>query len=356
MRDNFEFALSKVMPGYVMALGGDDGLSAGAIWKMYDILKSTDVELLTWPCATFRYPNEKSKESLVYFRRKKNKGIQLIDSKSFLNKIANTFYYLVDDCPMFYIKGVVSTALVERVKSRTKDGSFYYCPTPDGFSGVVLAGEAGQYAYTNEPLSIGGTTTKSQGQNYMRTDKKSREESEQFFNDNIRRTMHSQLASQPYSPLITLMTADYLLTANDLPGWPGKSISISFESLIQAAFKEIEKTPFANEVLVRELIILKNIAEQHDLLPLFDKLYKNTKRKVVKARNIQGFVVTNSVRVDGSSIGLNNILDAAYVVPCAYNFYNKYCDWTMPFKVLFNGIKVLLREKKYSLEELPSID
>ena len=158
---------------------------------------------------------------MLYFRRRRSSTPLIIKSKDFLNKISKTFFYLVDDCPMFYIKGVVSTELVDRVKKRTKDGCFYYCPTPDGFSGVVLAGEVEDYAYTFEPLSIGGNTRKSQGQNYMRTDKKSREESEQFFNDSIRRTMHAELASQQYSPLITLMTADYLLTAKDLPGWPG---------------------------------------------------------------------------------------------------------------------------------------
>ena len=32
--------------------------------------------------------------------------------------------------------------------------------------------------------------------------------------------MYKWLAAQPYSPLVTLMTADYLLTAKDLPGMP----------------------------------------------------------------------------------------------------------------------------------------
>jgi hypothetical protein len=33
------------------------------------------------------------------------------------------------------------------------------------------------------------------------------------------------------------MTADYLLTARDLPGWPGKFDPISFEALIRISFK-----------------------------------------------------------------------------------------------------------------------
>src|SRR5690606_6798862 len=128
-------------------------------------------------------------------------------------------------------KAIVSTSLIEKVKSRTSDHSFYYCATPDGFSGVVLAGEVEDYAFTSEPLSIGGSTIKSQGRNYQRTDSESKKAAQQFFKDNRQKRMHPLLASQEYSPLVTLMTADYLLTAKDLPGWPGKFSPISFEEL-----------------------------------------------------------------------------------------------------------------------------
>lgn len=356
MRDNFEFALNQVKPGYVMALGGDDGLAAGCLWKMYQILNETKLELLTWPAAILRYPNEEEHESLFYFRRRRSETYNIIKSEDFLNKISTSLYYLVDDCPMFYIKGVASTNLVNRVKSRNKDNSFYTCPTPDGFSGVVLAGETEEYVYTYEPLSVGGTTTKSQGLNYKRSDKKSREESEQFFNDNIRRTMHKELASQPYSPLISLMTADYLLTAKDLPGWPGKFKDISFDNLLRKAFAEMAKSEFQNELLIRELKILKEIAKQHNLLDVYEYLYKNTIRKVVRVPDIRGLVVTNSIRIDGSSIGINNVFDASIVTPVAYLFYKKYVRKKTPFEILKNGIKVILRQRKYKKEKLPSIE
>ena len=356
MRDNFEFALNQVRPGYVIALGGDDGLAAGCIWKMYQIFNETKLELLTWPAAILRYPNEEEHESLFYFRRRRSETYNIIKSEDFLNKISESLYYLVDDCPMFYIKGVASTNLVNRVKSRNKDNSFYTCPTPDGFSGVVLAGESQEYVYTYEPLSVGGTTTKSQGLNYKRSDKKSREESEQFFNDNLRRTMHKELASQPYSPLISLMTADYLLTARDLPGWPGKFKDISFDNLLRKAFAEMAKSEFQNELLIRELKILKEIAKQHNLLDLYENLYRNTIRKVVRVPDIRGLVVTNSIRIDGSSIGINNIFDASIVTPVAYLFYKKYVRKKTPFEILKNGIKVILQQRKYKKEKLPSID
>jgi len=354
MRDNFEFALNQVKPGYVMALGGDDGLTPGCIWRMYEILKETGLQLLAWPPATFCYPWKEGGRNIFYIRRRKKGKLKRIKSSDFLNKITKTFNYQIDECPMFYMKGVASTELVDRVKSRTKDGSFYYCPTPDGFSGVVLAGEVEEYAYTEEPLSIAGATKKSQGQNYTRTDEKSRREAEQFFNDNIRRTMHEQLASQPYSPLQTIMTADYLLTAHDLPGWPGKCEPVSIEHLLRVTFKTLESHSMPNDLLVRELKIMREIARQHNLEPLFNELMQNTKRRVVKARQVHGFVITNSIRFDGSEIGINNIFDASIAVPFIYNFYNM-VSWKEFWKLVKNEFAVLKRTRKYSVESLPQI-
>lgn len=354
MRDNFEFALNQVKSGYVIALGGDDGLVPGCIQRMYEIIKITGSDLLTWRPAGFLYSEQKDVPSLLMVPRVKNKQFKWIKSEDFLNKMAQTLWYQTNDCPMVYMKGVASLDLINRVKSRTKDGSFYYCPTPDGFSGIVLAGEVEKYVYTEEPLSIVGTTTKSQGQNYGRTDEKSKKEAQEFFNDNIRRTMHSELASQPYSPLITLMTADYLLTARDLPGWPGKFNCFSFEHLLKKAFQQISSTPYDDNVLSRELIILRNIAEQHDLSSLYEKLYKDTVRKKPLAKVRHGFAITHSYRFNGTELGVDNIYDACLSVRFAYGFCNK---MSMKFFVnaLIRTFKIVLDKYKYSKSKLPII-
>ena len=355
MRDNFEFALNQVRPGYVLALGGDDGLVPGCIERMYEILSSTKRELLTWTPAGFAYPEYEGGENIFSIKRKKSCGVKFIKSQAFLNNLSQTFLYQIDECPMLFMKGVASTALIDKIKSRTKDHSFYYCPTPDGFSGVVLAGEVEDYAFTYEPLTIGGTTVKSQGRNYHRTDKKSLEEAQQFFNDNIRRTMHEKLASQQYSPLVTLMSADYLLTAQDLPGWPGKFSPISFEALIRASFKLMEKSSFENEVLIRELKILGEIAKQHDLLNLFNKLLATTERKVVREKEVYGFVITNSIRFDGKELGINNIFDAALATNFVYHFYNT-ISFKMIFSLIRNTFKIFRRNNSYKVEHLPIIN
>jgi len=71
MRDNFEFALNQVRPGYVMALGGDDGLVPGCIWRMYSILSSTNRELLTWTPSGFTYSDYEGGKNIFYVKRKK---------------------------------------------------------------------------------------------------------------------------------------------------------------------------------------------------------------------------------------------------------------------------------------------
>lgn len=354
MHDNFEIALNHVRPGYVMALGGDDALTPGCIWRMYQILKETGRLLLTWPISGYEYPSDEGGNGTFFVRRSKSNKIKIIKSQDFLNSIATSFRYLVDQCPMFYVKGVASTELVDRVKSRTPDGSFYYCPTPDGYSGVVLAGEVEDYVYSPEPLSLSGVTKKSQGRNYHKIDEKSRQEAEQFFNDNIRRTMHSQLASQPYSPLITLMTADYLLTARDLPGWPGKFEMFTIEDLIRKTFKFISHSSFQKETLVRELNILYEIAKQHHQEGLFEELYKTTKLYRRRNKPTKGMVITNSIRFEGTAYRINNIFDASMATPFVYNFYQQFSLKEF-LRMCCNELSVLIRSKTYTVESLKDI-
>ena len=356
MRDNFEFALNQVRPGYVLALGGDDGICAGGIQRMYEIIKESGKELLTWPKTEFFYSNEEGNGGKLQIQRCKDKGIQILRSEEFLNKIARTFHYLINECPMFYIKGVASTKLVDRVKARTPDHNFYYCPTPDGFSGVVLAGEVEDYAYVTEPLTLSGITRKSQGVAYMKTDKNSRKQAEEFFKDNVRKTMHPELASQQYSPFIELMTADYLLTAKDLPGWPGRFNMFKFEDLIKACFKMLESTPYENDVLMREMKILREIAKYHGLLDLYENLYNSTKRKIRQQRPFKGlFVSTRTVIMGSKEIGVNNIYEAALVAPSFYKFFDKVSEISFG-NVVRRVANTFIDKYKYQIAPLPIID
>ena len=355
MRDNFESALAAVRPGYVMALGGDDGLVPGCFWRMHEIIKETGTLLMCWTNTIYFYPQDDGDKARLVVPKRKEEGYKWIKSEDFLNKIAKTFNYLIPECPMFYMQGIASTELVDRVKSRTSDGCFYYCPTPDGFSGVVLAGEVEKYVFVNEPLAVTGSSSKSQGILYRKKDEKSQKEAQEFFNDNIRRTMHRDLASQPYSPVETLMTADYLLTARDLPGWPGKFEMFSYEELLRKTFQKFEREKWENEILVRELVILKEIAKQHNLLPLFEKLLRKTKRRVVRSRSFTGFVITKQSYIFSSDeVRVRNVYEAALASHFAY-YACKLITFSELYLVMKRSLKTILNSFNYKVGRLPEI-
>jgi len=356
MRENFESVLNEVKEGYVIALGGDDGLVPGCIWRMYEIITETGTQLLTWNAPSFIYPKGEGTHAMMTVFKEKFKGYKRVKSEDFLNKIAKSLHYLSSDCPMFYVQGVASMEIVKRVKQRTPDHCFYYCPTPDGFSGVVLAGEVEEYIYASEPLSISGRTVQSQGTSYRRTDAESRKAAQQFFEDSSRKTMHHELASQPYSPLITLMTADYLLTARDLPGWPGRFEMFSWEHLIRKTFQFLETSSYSNDVLTRELVILRNIAKQHDELGLFEELLKTTKRRVISNDIVDGFFITKNVyEFNASELGVNNIFDASIATPFAYRLCNRVSTKAfIRYIKRFFRISMAMMHRK--VEYLPSIE
>ena len=80
--NNFEFALKQVKPGFVIALGGDDGLLPNGIQGMCDILLQTGMELLAWPAPAFYYPNTRGISGQLCLYRES--GIKIIDSNYFL--------------------------------------------------------------------------------------------------------------------------------------------------------------------------------------------------------------------------------------------------------------------------------
>lgn len=322
MRDNFEFALRQVKPGYVIALGGDDGLLPDGINGMREVLHDTGMDLLAWPAALYSFPNVYGPNGqLVIYHRK---GVKLIDSHKFLSRQAKNLYYLTDvESPMFYVKGVVSTQLIDRVRNRSVDGRFYSCPTPDGFSGIVLAGEVSRYAFSGEPFSIFGMSSSSQGLAYQSNEEQAKKDSESFFRDNALKPMHPELASQPYSPLIALMTADYLLTARDLPGWGGSFPPISYKQVLLKGINELALGMYGDTRICRELQILKKIAEMHGLEKFFLEKVRSSKRFQKIALFDGSGISPNVFYLDAKPYNINNIFDAAYAAKNIYKIYSE---------------------------------
>jgi glycosyltransferase involved in cell wall biosynthesis len=329
MRDNFEFALNQAEPGFVMALGGDDGLMPGGITGMRDVLRDTGLELLSWPSPLYTYPGVRGPDGqLMLYHPKKDK---IVESRDFLARQVSHLNYLGDiESPMSYVKGVASTRLVKQVQSRSKEGRFYSCPTPDGYSGIVLAGEVERFAFSGEPFAIYGLSPTSQGLNYMTNDEAAKENSASFFKSVDIVPMHHQLASQPYSPLITLMTVDYLMTAQDLPGWGGQVPPIDFKKVITAGIGELAHGLYGEDRLLREMQLLRKIASHHGLVGYFDSLVVNSSRKKPKSPFMGNGINHRAIFLDATHYGIHNIFEASF----AASYLNRFYANLMPRRLL----------------------
>jgi hypothetical protein len=307
------------------------------ITGMWDVLRDTGLELLSWAAPLFTYPNVRGPDGqLMLYHPKKDK---IIDSTVFLARQVKHLNYLGDiESPMSYVKGVASTRLIKQVQSRSKEGRFYSCPTPDGYSGIVLAGEVEKFAFSSKPFAIYGLSPTSQGLNYLANDKSAKDGSASFFKSVDSVPMHDQLATQPYSPLITLMTVDYLLTAQDLPGWRGVVPTIDFKKVIEFGIRELSHGLYGEDRLMRELEILRRVAFKHDLQDYFETLLSKSRRKKKKAPFHGSGINPRGVFLDATRYGITNIVEASYAAYYVEPFYSD----LMP-KNLFGIIERSLR-------------
>lgn len=342
MRDNFEFALSRVRPGFVIALGGDDGIMPNGILGMLETLRETKKEILSWPAALYSFPNVYGPNGQLVINHRK--GVRIIKSQDYINRQIRSLYYLTDvESPMFYVKGVVSTRLIDQIKNVSCGGRFYSCSTPDGYSGIALSGVVDEYAFTGEPYSIYGMSSSSQGLAYLSDDEQAILDSEAFFRDSELRPMHSRLGGVPYSPLITLMTLDFLFTANDIPGWRRSIDAINYKNVIDCALRELSLGVYGKKRICRELSILHEVARVNNV----EGYFLDSVSKIVKKQNIKLFdgngVSPNVFYIDAKPFDVRNIFDASYVAQGLYRMYKE-----MSFKSIGSAMvrSVLYRIKR----------
>lgn len=350
MRENFEFALSQVRPGFVIALGGDDGLLPNGIRDMNELIQRTGAESLAWPAPVFYYSNVKSDRSQLILHARAGRaraGHKILSTDEFLARTANELSYVSDvESPMFYVKGVVSTEVIDRVRSRSPDGRFYSCSTPDGYSGIVIACELEQYVFSEVPFSIYGMSPSSFGLGYLSESESAKKQSAEFFRDAEKIPMHAELGGQPYSPLICLMTADYLLTAKDLPGWSSRIPDIDFEKLVKQSLNELADGNYAKGRVSRELEIISEVARYRKLDQVFRKTLKKVRRN--RRQQLSGNAISLSrLYLDGGERAIENIVEAAYLAYFFHSFGPKIKAKSF-YKMLLNSFRYYLQSLRKS--------
>lgn len=345
MMENFERGLNHVTEGYVIVLGGDDGLMPNSLKEMNNLINESKSPVITWPTCTFFYPGTKmSTGQLIFNIEKKGKKNQWkwIQSNEYLSRQSNELFYVSDiETPMIYVKGIASIETIKEIKKKSPNGNFYQCSTPDGYSGIVLAGHLEKFVFYSTPLSIHGVSPSSAGVSYVKQGKEAKEISEAFFKKASNIKMHKILGSVNYSPLISLMTADFLLTANDVNK---TSFTIEFDKLIVKAFSELEDGLFSEDNLARELDIIHKIAINTDNVPLFKKLLNTKRRNSRYIFEYDGFS-PRQVYINANEHSVFNVFDASYFFYTVLNSRGRF-GMAILFKAFRNSIKYFLASKR----------
>lgn len=346
MSKNFEFALNQVDEGYVICLGGDDALLPDGIENISKIINKTNCKILTWSNATFIYPNEYIPNGQLIMKGSYgslSNNLSSVNSTNYLKRQAKNLNYVHDiEAPMMYVKSAISIDLIKKVKSRSSNGRFFSCSVPDGYSGIVLAGEVENYLFSDEPFSMHGVSKLSAGWNYMTESKEARKISKSFIELAKSQPMHEKLASIPYTPLIPTMTADFLLTAKDLPGWQGDFGEIDFKKLVNRALDEMSSGQLPYSSLNRELFLLRQIAKYHGIEKYFYKKLKDVRRNA--KNNLRGSALSPSqIYFDGKDYGIKNVFDAGYFVQNMFSL-SKNRNFKNFLKIANNSVRHKLKE------------
>ena len=345
MMDNFENALDNVDSGYVLFLGGDDGLMPNALKDLNSIIQETEAKLITWPHSTFFYPGTKMKTGQLIINRKSlssKKEFKWIKGEHYLNSQAKKLFYVSDDeSPMIYVKGIASMNVIKEIKLKSPNNKFYQCSTPDGYSGFVLAGHLDQYLYCRKPFTIHGVCNSSQGLNYVKKGDKSKKISESFFDKMKDFKMHKNLGSIPYSPLITLMTADFIYTSNEINF---KKIRITPKKIIENSLSELQDGLYGEEKISRELNIISLYSKHVNEYNFFLKQLKSKRRNKRYVYEGDG-ISPNLLYLNSSKLNVTIIYEASYYIKYFIQSYNVY-NLKVIFKTLVSSINYKLSSFK----------
>jgi len=311
MRANFENGLNLVNEGYVLFLGGDDGLMPNALRVISELIRSTGTPLLTWPTHSYFYRGARSGSGqLIYRRGTKRSELNHIwlDSKEFLSRQSKELFYVSDiKCPMIYVKGVASIELIRDVKSKSEDNSFYHCSTPDGYSGLILSSMVEKFLFTEKVLTLHGVSPTSAGLSYVQGGDSGQKVSRAFFQNSKNILMHQRLGSCEYSPLISLMTADFLFTVEDKSQL---SFEVSAQSLIEKSLDELCDGLFNEQNIQRELQILKVVSKSFGILDDFHSLL-NSKRRNFRCTLEGDAISSRQIYLNADKERVENVYEAS---------------------------------------------
>ncbi|URZ16001.1 glycosyltransferase family 2 protein [Clostridium felsineum] len=160
MTKNYQFALEKVKGEYVICLGDDDGLHFHALELLNKVIKLVKAPVIHWDLNYYSWPNYLLNNLANYLQLKKIKKSEFFCGEEKIKKVLN-FEERYDVLPMLYMNSAIKVDFIRGIEK--KNVKVFDSCAPDVYSGLVIAYYAKYFFYLGFPVSIAGSSKKSNG-------------------------------------------------------------------------------------------------------------------------------------------------------------------------------------------------
>lgn len=300
MVENFEFAYSHVQDGYVVSIGDDDGLAINAISKVNTLIEETKACAVVSDFAQYMWPNlESSAANQLMFSPRT--GFEMRSSRDYLDKVLyrrHPFNHL----PCIYY-GFIDAALINQLK-RQQSGRLFMTSVVDVYTAIALAAHSDQYCFSFEPLTINGTSGRSNGASFMQISK-DESEKKRWFAENTETRQPPFYASGGIKMLIA-EACHALAQTNTLRS---NSLDVDYNEILQQSIEDLILYPkygFAEQdilKLARDFGAIVDSPNAWRRLRAKAHLYADRAPKFLRG-----------VMVDASTHGATNVYEAAQLM------------------------------------------
>jgi glycosyltransferase involved in cell wall biosynthesis len=159
MSEHWEFALSHVEDGFVTVMGDDDGLLKGAVAKARNLLFKTGAQVITWEKVEYCWPDHIIPDYRNWLYIPTGNSIRRLNSIDVVKSVLD-FRIPYNKLPCIY-NSFISMDILGKYKA--KNGRIFGGMAPDVYSAFSVADSISEYYFSDEPLSINGASSKSNG-------------------------------------------------------------------------------------------------------------------------------------------------------------------------------------------------
>ena len=342
MRDNWEFGVSKATGDYVSIIGDDDALMPDGFSFASELIKLSGTNVLYCSSPIYKWPDYPlvSRRNLIMLKLPTT--VVEVDNPRSVLKEAYEFKNDAWTGPGIY-HGIISMKFLDELKS--KRGSYFVDEVPDFDSGYCTLLYADKYLRTNYPIFISGHSSSSNSGSMHIRSKNS--QSLSTFASEASISMEDMMLED----FDKLATNSGVIAGAMLRFLPEINRKISGKKITfnkQNMFNQIASSVgigYENTTFKAEVQILKKIAQKWKVSAEFIPKRKYITLGSLADKGVDRSAMTEAnkpikkLMIDGTLLGVNNILDAIKVVESST------VDWAVLLNILGSNLDLFRSEK-----------